>query len=64
MIKTGLGRRIALLFVRSIGKNSLGPGLESYASAIDFATGKIMPPERAPVEGMMVANNMSVPIKE
>ncbi len=41
MIKTGLGRRLALVFIRAIGKSSLGL---SYAlAATDFVLGSIVP---------------------
>ena len=51
MIKTGLGRRIALLFIRAIGKHSLGLG---YALAsTDMLLGTVIPSNGARAGGII-----------
>ncbi len=51
MIKTGLGRRIALLFIRTIGHTSLGLGYSLVAS--DMVLGMIIPSNSARAGGIV-----------
>ena len=51
MIKTGLGRRIALLFIRAIGRTSLGLGYSVVAS--DTVLGMIIPSNGARSGGIV-----------
>lgn len=51
MIKTGLGRRIALLFIRSIGKNSLGLGYSLVST--DFLLASVIPSTGARAGGVV-----------
>ena len=39
---------------------AVGPGVDPYSSAIDRAIGSVTPPDRAPFDGIIVANNASV----
>jgi DASS family divalent anion:Na+ symporter len=51
MIKTGLGRRIALLFIRAIGRTSIGLGYSVVAS--DALLGMVVPSNGARVGGII-----------
>jgi DASS family divalent anion:Na+ symporter len=52
MVKTGLGRRIALLLIRAIGKRSLGLGYSLVAS--DFILASMIPSNGARSGGIML----------
>lgn len=58
MIKTGLGRRIALLFIRAIGHTSLGLGYSLVAS--DMVLGMIIPSNSARAGGIVFPITKSV----
>jgi DASS family divalent anion:Na+ symporter len=51
MIKTGLGRRVALLFIRALGQTSLGLGYSVVAS--DTVLGMVIPSNGARAGGIM-----------
>src|ERR1700754_2691594 len=51
MIKTGLGRRIAFLFIRALGKRSLGLGYALVAT--DFLLGSFIPSNGARCGGII-----------
>lgn len=51
MVKTGLGRRIALLFIRAIGKNALGLGYSLLFT--DVILGGIVPSTSARLGGIL-----------
>jgi divalent anion:Na+ symporter, DASS family len=59
MIKTGLGRRIALLFIRAIGRNSLGLGYALVST--DFVLASIIPSNGARSGGVIfpIAKSLS-----
>jgi len=59
MIKTGLGRRIAFLFIRTIGHHSLGLGYSLVAT--DFVLGSIIPSNGARSGGVVfpIAKSLS-----
>ncbi|HEY3102928.1 MAG TPA: DASS family sodium-coupled anion symporter [Pyrinomonadaceae bacterium] len=59
MIKTGLGRRIALLFIRAIGRNSLGLGYALIST--DFVLASIIPSNGARSGGVIfpIAKSLS-----
>lgn len=60
MMKTGLGRRIALLFIRAIGRHSMGLGYALVAT--DFVLASIIPSNAARSGGVIfpVAKSLSV----
>ena len=58
MIKTGLGRRIALLFVRSIGKTTLGLGYALIST--DFILASMIPSNGARSGGVILPIAQSV----
>jgi hypothetical protein len=41
-------------------RDAVGPGEDPYSSEIDNAIGRIMPPDRALLAGMIVARTISV----
>ena len=51
MIKTGLGRRIAFLFIRAIGQHSLGLGYALVST--DMLLAMIIPSTRRPLGGIV-----------
>lgn len=58
MIKTGLGRRIALLFVRAIGKKTLGLGYALVAT--DFVLASMIPSNGARSGGVILPIAQSI----
>src|SRR5436190_540551 len=58
MVKTGLGRRIALLVIRAIGKSSLGLGYSLVAS--DFILASMIPSNGARSGGIMLPVAVSI----
>lgn len=58
MVKTGLGRRIALLLIRAIGKRSLGLGYSLVAS--DFILASMIPSNGARSGGIMLPVALSI----
>lgn len=61
MIKTGLGRRIALLFVRALGKRTLGLGYSLVAT--DFVLASMIPSNAARNGGVILPIAQSVAIE-
>lgn len=58
VIKTGLGRRIALLFIKAIGRNTFGLGYALIAT--DFVLASVVPSNGARNGGIMIPIAVSV----